>query len=168
MGIGDKQPCDEILVARAHAGTSLAAAALRPIDGQRHTLDIAAMADRNDHVFLLDQVFVILIEHLVGDLGAPVVGQALARGCEFLENDLVNARLRSEDFEIIRNPASKLASFLGQLLALHPGQALQPQIEDRAGLCLGQLIMTVDNFMARVVDQSDKGLDLARRPGTGA
>ena len=28
--------------------------------------------------------------------------------------------------------------------------------------------MTVDHFMARVVDQPDKGLDLARRPGTGA
>ena len=54
MGIGDKQPCDEILVACAHAGSSLAAAALRAIDGQRHTLDITPMADRHDHVFLLD------------------------------------------------------------------------------------------------------------------
>ena len=46
----DKQLGDEILVARRHARAALAAAPLRPIGRERHALDVALVADRDDHV----------------------------------------------------------------------------------------------------------------------
>ena len=44
MRVGDEQPGDEILVLGRHAGAALAAAALRPVERQRHALDVAGVA----------------------------------------------------------------------------------------------------------------------------
>ena len=92
MRIGNKQPRHEILVPRFHAGAPLAAAPLRPIDGQRHPLDIAAVAYGDDHVFLLDQVFVILVDKLVGNLGTAVIRQPVARRRQLFKHHLVDTR----------------------------------------------------------------------------
>ena len=91
MGIGDKQTGDEILVPRLHARTPLTAAPLRPVDRQRHPLDIAAVADGDDHVFLLDQVFIILIDKLIRDFRAAVIGQPFAGSGQFLQHHIIHA-----------------------------------------------------------------------------
>ena len=168
VGVRHKKPGDEILVAGAHAGAALATAALRPVDGQRNPFDIAAMADRHDHVFLLDQVFIILVEHLVGNFGTPVIGKPLTGRRKLFENHLVNPRLRAQNLQIIGNAAGKLAGLLGQLLALHAGQTLKTKVENGAGLRFGQTVMPVDDLVARIVDQPDEGFHLGRGPGPGA
>ena len=50
-----KTCADEILLAHRHAGAAAAAAALRAIGRERHALDVAGVADRDDHVLALDQ-----------------------------------------------------------------------------------------------------------------
>jgi hypothetical protein len=67
---------DEILVARRHAGAALAAAALRPVGGERHALDVAGVGDGDDHVLALDQVLVLDLALAVDDLGARGVANS--------------------------------------------------------------------------------------------
>ena len=68
--VGDEDAGDEILVARRHAGAAFAAAALRAIGGERHALDVALVADGDDHVLALDQVLVLDLAFHLEDLGA--------------------------------------------------------------------------------------------------
>ena len=65
MRVRNKQLRDKVLITGLHAGTALPAATLGTIDGQRYTLDIAAMTDCHHHIFLLDQIFIILINKLI-------------------------------------------------------------------------------------------------------
>ena len=48
---------DEILLARAHAGASGAAAALLAVGGDRRALQVAGMGDGDRHLLVGDQVF---------------------------------------------------------------------------------------------------------------
>ena len=74
---GDEQPRDEILLAHLHAAAALAAAPLRAIGRERHALDVAEMRDGDDHVLALDQVLVLDLGLLLGDLGAARRGELL-------------------------------------------------------------------------------------------
>ena len=65
MRVCNKQLRDEILITGFHAGPAFATTTLGTIDGQRYALDITAMADRHHHVFLLDQILIILINKLI-------------------------------------------------------------------------------------------------------
>ena len=67
MGICYKQPRDKIFIAGFHARPALTATALCSVHRQWHPLYIATVADGNDHIFLLDQVLVVLITKLIGD-----------------------------------------------------------------------------------------------------
>ena len=164
MRIGDKQPGDEILVPCLHAGAALATTTLRPVDRQRHPLDVAAVADRNDHILLLDQVFVVLIDQMIGNFGTAVIRQPLTRRSQLLENDIVYTRCRPKNVQIIGNLVGKLTRFIGEFLALHAGQPLQPQIENGPRLCFGQPVMAIQNLMPGIVDQPDERLDLGGWP----
>ena len=134
MRIGDKQLGDKILITRFHAGTPFTATTLRPIDGQRHALDVAAMADRHYHVFLLDQIFIILIGQLIRNFRPARIVKTLTGGGKFGQHNLIDSRCRSENIQIVSNLFSQLLCFLGQLITFHAGQTLQAQIKDCAGL----------------------------------
>ncbi len=54
----DEHLRDEILVPRRHARAALAAAPLRTVRRERHALDVALVADGDDDVLALDEVFV--------------------------------------------------------------------------------------------------------------
>ena len=69
MGRGDKQPCDEILVARLHSGAALAAAPLRAIGGKRNPLDVAKMRHGNDHVLALNEILVLDARRVIENEG---------------------------------------------------------------------------------------------------
>ena len=73
--VGDEEAGDEILLARRHAGAALAAAALRAIGRERHALDVAGVADGDDHVLALDQVLVLDLASRLHDLGAARRGE---------------------------------------------------------------------------------------------
>ena len=68
MRIGCKQPRHEILFLHRHARAAFAAAVLRAVGGKRHTLHIPAMRHRHDHVFTLDEVFIVEVGIHKGEL----------------------------------------------------------------------------------------------------
>ncbi len=84
MRVGDEQVGDEILVLGVHALRALAAALLLTEFVERRALDVALMCDGDDHVFALDQVFVIHIAGIVDNLGTTRHGELLAHICQFV------------------------------------------------------------------------------------
>ncbi len=135
---GDEQPRHEILLARLHAGAALAAAALRPIGRERHALDIALVRDRDDHVLAMDEVFLFHLVHLLDDLGAARRGEGFLHLGHFVLDDLLDARTRTQDIEIIADLGGQLVEFGLDFLNTERGQPLQAQIENGTGLRLGQ------------------------------
>ena len=73
--------------------------ALRPVERQRHALDVAGMADGDDHVLALDQVFVVHVGAAVGKLGAARRAELVAHGGKLVLDDLLDARARRQDVE---------------------------------------------------------------------
>ena len=160
VGVGDEQPRDEILLAGLHAGAALAAAALRPVGRQRHALDIAVMGDGDDHVLALDQVLVLHLAFLIDDHGAARGGELVLDLDHLGLDDRLDAGAGAQDVEIVGDLGGELVEFLLDLLAPERGEALQPQIEDRARLFVGEPRGAGRRHpVARIVDQLDQ-----RRP----
>ena len=134
---------DEIVLARRHAGAALAAAALGAIGRHRHALDVAAVGDGDDHVLALDQVLDVLLELVVEDLGAARRRELLLDLEQLLAHQREQLVAVAQQLEIALDQLGDLAQLLGDLVALQPGQALQAQLEDGAGLRLGQPVGAV-------------------------
>ncbi len=94
MGVGDEQTVDEILIARCHAGATLAAATLCTIRRQRHALDVTEMRNGHDHVFAGDEVFIVHIGTALDDLGATRRAEFVADGGKLVLDDLHDAQAR--------------------------------------------------------------------------
>ena len=97
--VRDEELGDEILLARRHAGAALAAALLRPVLGERHALDVAGMADGDDHVLALDQVLVLEVEPALDDLGPARRRELVADRRQLVLDDRLDARPRGQDVE---------------------------------------------------------------------
>ena len=125
------------------------------------------MADGDDHIFLLDQVFIILITQLIGDFGAARIGKPFPCGGQFFENHLVNAGHGSQNIKIIGNTFGKFFGLVGELAAFHSGEPLQSQFKN--GACLGfrQSVLSIDNFMTGIINQRNEISHISRRPRCG-
>ena len=51
--------------------------------------------------------------------------------------------VRAQDVEIVGDPGRQLLQLVGDLLDAERGQALQPELEDGAGLGLGEVVGAV-------------------------
>ena len=125
MGICYEQPRDKIFIAGFHTGPALTPTALCPVNRQWHPLDIATMTDSDDHVFLLDQILIVLIAKLVGNFGAARIGKTLAGGGKLFKHNLIHPGHRTQNIKIIPNTPSQFLCFVGELAAFHSGQTLQ-------------------------------------------
>src|SRR5690606_12130581 len=134
--IRNKQPGDEILVLRRHAGAALAAASLSPIGGKRHALYITFKGNRDDHVLTLDEVLVIHVRAGIGNLGAPRRAELIAHCGQLVLDDLLDSGTGRQDFKEIGNLGTDLVQLVGNFVTPERCQALKAQIEDGAGLLL--------------------------------
>ena len=121
MRIGDEQAGDEILVLRGHAGAALAATALRTIGRQRNALDIACMADGDDHILTGDQVFVIHFGATETDFGAAWRCELVANCNHLVLDDRHHAQARRENVEIIADFLADLVQFVCHFVATERG-----------------------------------------------
>ena len=95
---GDEQMLDRIFFLGLGAFQALAAAALGAIDADRRPLDVALVADRDDHRLFGDQVFQIDAADLfAGDFRSPVVAVLLFDLYQVVANDLPNVGVVRQD-----------------------------------------------------------------------
>ena len=165
MGVGHEQAGDEILVAGRHAGAALAAAALGPVGRERHALHVAGMRHGHHHVLAGDQVLVLDAAVEVDDLGPARGGELLADLDQLLLHDGLDAHPRAQDVEIVGDLVGERLQLVADLVAAQSREALQAQVEDGAGLGLGQAVGAVlGDPVARVVHQRDQRRDVVGRP----
>ena len=85
------------------------------------------------------------------------VGEPLLDRQQFAAQHLDQPGARAQDLEIAGDLGDQAAQFLGDLVALQPGQALQAQIEDGARLLFRQPIGAVGGDLAAgLADQRDE------------
>ena len=97
MSRGNEQMLDEILVARLHAGTPGASAALHAISRNRRPLHVARMAHRDRNLLVGDQVFEHDLRRFVFDHRTPRIAVKLLHLFEFFDDDVAQLLLRREN-----------------------------------------------------------------------
>ena len=125
---------------RFHAFQAFAASALESILTGRRAFHISAVGKRDDHRVVGDQV-------LDGDFAGLGKDRAFARGgvlafdlVEFVLDDREHAHFAGEDVEQVLD-VDEHAVVLGlHLVALHAGELVEAQFEDRVDLPLGEHI----------------------------
>ena len=122
MRVDDEYLRDEILVAGAHAGAALAAALLRPVGRERHPLDVAAVAERDHHLLALDQVFDIVLELGLAQLGAPYVGEFLAGLDQLVAEHGTQAIAVLQNVDVVLDLLHDPGELVGDLVPLHGGE----------------------------------------------
>src|SRR5262249_42086732 len=163
VGRGHKQPADEILVARLHAGAAAAAAPLGPVGRKRHALDVTEVRDGDDHVLALDQILILDLALLLEDGGPARRGELGFGGVELVLDNGEDALAGSQDLQIIRDLGGELVELGGNLVAAEGGEPLESQVEDRLGLLRREPRRAgFREAVTRIVDQRDQ-----RRRGGG-
>ncbi len=136
MGGGHVEVLHEVVLLGQHAAAALSAPVLGAVEGERRALHVAGVGDRDHHVLVGDQ-----FRDLVGlgnDLGAAGVTVGLAHLLELLADLLQDQPVGSQDGAQPLDQRHQLAVLLDHLLALEPGELLQPHVEDRLRLQLAQ------------------------------
>ena len=128
-----------VLVALGEAGHAAPAARLLAESGGRHALDVAALRDGDQHLFLRNQVFVAQFLRLgADDGGAPLIAVFVFQGQQVCLDQRQNlGRMREQVFEV-GDALRDLPVFLLELLTLQGGQSAQLHVEDGARLALAQ------------------------------
>src|ERR1035438_7557236 len=139
MGGSDNQALHEILGARAHANPALAAAGLAAVGIDAGALEVAAACHRDGDVFHRYQVFQLDLAGVLDDLCAALVAETLLDFFEFLDNERAQNAVGAEDFEILGDAALDIGQLVEDLLLLHPGEALQLELDDGLRLLVAEL-----------------------------
>jgi len=174
VGVGHEQPVDEVFLFHGGGGFALATAPLCGVRIQRLPLDVAGVRERYDNVLGRNQIFGIKAPVVVNNLGT-----AIARVLG-LDLDQLASHHFPESVGIVQY-FQKFADlfqhrivFLGDLVLLQAGKAMQPEVEDRLGLLLAEAVSRVAEAELRGKAFGAGGLsartaehlgDHARRPG---
>ncbi len=138
---------------------------MRPVGGERNALHIARLADGDDHLLALDQVFDVGLELQLLDFGAARRAEAFLHLDEFVAQDAEQLRAVGQRFQEVGDLVGDVLQLRADLVALQPGQAVQTQIQDGAGLLVGNAVGALRaDAPARLVDQFDQRADVVDRP----
>ena len=132
---GDEQVLDRIFFVGLGALQALAAAALGPIDAGRRALDVAVVADRDDHRLFGDQVLQVdRADLLAADLGAPLVGVLPLQLQAVVADDGQDVLFVGENPLVLGDLVEQLVILAGQLFLLQVDQLAQRHPQDGVGL----------------------------------
>jgi hypothetical protein len=92
------------------------------------------VADGHDHVFASDQVFVVEIGRMIGNLGATRRTKFFADRFQFLADDGTDANDRAQNIEIVLDLRAKPVELIADFIAAKRGETSQAQFENGAGL----------------------------------
>ena len=131
------------------AGLAAAAAPLRLIVRHRLSLGIAAVRQRHHHFLGGNQILEGEILVRRDDLGAALVGEAVADRLELVADDLEQALGARKNVGEVTDQREQLLVFRNDLLLLEPGQAVQAHVEDGLRLHFRQPIAARDDAERR-------------------
>ena len=118
----------------ANATTALGA---ELIGGRR--LDIATVGQREDELFVVDEVFDVELARIDRELGAALVGVLVADLGEFLGHDLAHADLIAQNFFQVGNGGGQIVEFGLQVGVPQSSEPAERHIENVGGLNFREL-----------------------------
>ena len=148
-----------------HASDAFAAAMLSGEGIVIDALDIAVPGKGDDDVLLRDEVFVIDIGCVVGDLGETVVPEFLFEGSDFFDKELNDVVARGEQAIVFSDIGFKGALLGEELILFHALQTTEGHGENRIALRLGKPKASVEpgarfRIVFRVADDVNDLIDV--------
>ena len=122
MAGGDKHLFDKVLVPLFHTGNTSAAPFLDPVSRTCLTLDIAKMGQRNNAVFLGNQVFNVHVPLNRTNLGAAVIAEFIPDFAQFFFENLHDLAVIAEQFCVLLDLFFQLAQFFLDFEDFQSGQ----------------------------------------------
>ena len=102
-----------------------------------------------------DQVFEPDLAGVLDDLGAALVAEVLLDFLQFLDDQVAQHLVRTQDLQVLGDAALDVGQLVQDLLLLHAGEALELQFDDGLGLLLAELeARRSDDFAAPSPRQS--------------
>ena len=165
VGVSDEAAHHHIALTRRGGAAAAATAILCPEGVERRALHIAVARDGDDHGAGLDQAFVVQIGRGVVDTRQSRRRDLRAHRQQLVANNLHAARAAAQNVQQVADLVADFAQLGGDLVAFQPGQALQPQLQNAAGLLLGQPHRAgVGDYVALVLNQVEQHAHVARGP----
>ena len=140
-----------------------ASAPLGVIERSRGALDVARVRDRDDDIFVGDQIFERDFHLLVDDLRCAVRRRmSSATSLQLFDDHSFQDLFAGQDFLEAGDELQDLFVFGDDFLALQPGQALQAHVEDRLRLFRAELELGHQALFGdgRFLGSADQGDDL--------
>src|SRR5215217_5946308 len=135
----NKEVVDVVALFELHPGDADPAAALLAERVDRDALQVTPVGDRDYHLLLGYEVLYLEVDALLGRDRRPAIVRV---GCldlaELLLDDPVDPGLIGQDALEILDLLAQVPVLLLDLLALHSGEPLQPEVEDGLRLALGE------------------------------
>ena len=168
MRCRDEHVLDEICLFRAHPLDTLAATVLATIGSKRHTLDVVVMRQRDDDIFLSNEVFDVDLRRINRELRTALIAILLLDCAELILDDAKDAVLVSQNGLELLDSLQDFLILLFDLLTLQTGQALQTQIQDSLSLFLRELETRHECFTgnisrAALTDGRDDSIQMIQR-----
>ena len=136
---GGEDLCDVVLVAQLRPGDAAATATLRAERVGRHRLHVALGRQRDDEVFVVDQVFDVDVAGVEGDLAPALCGELASDLRELVLDHGVELLRAVEDRLELGDRLAQLGHLGIELVLAEAGELVQPHVEDVLGLHLGEL-----------------------------
>src|SRR5690606_10589950 len=137
MSIRHKEARNEILILCGHARTALAAAPLRAIGRERNALDIAVMADGDDHILALDKILILELAFRFRKFRAARRRKFIFDRRQLVAHDAEHTLAGAENIEIVLDLLAKPLQLIPNFITAKRSEALQAQFKDRARLLFG-------------------------------
>ena len=135
--VRDKQLVDKIFFFGRRRLLAAAAAFLRAVVRHRLRFHVAAVRQRDHHIFAGDQIFIRDIAGLDDDFAETLAAVLLFDFSQFRRNNFGHARGFRQNVEQIDDFFHRLFVFLGDLVGFQRGQVLQAHFENALRLHVG-------------------------------
>ena len=135
MRAGDEEVAHRVFLVGFRPFKAFAAATLRAVLVERGSLDVTVRRDRNDHRFLVDEVFVRDVsDFLERDFGAAFVGELVFDLFQVLTNDRQNVLFVRQNAAELRNVGEERVVLVGQFLLFEVDQLTERHAKNRVRL----------------------------------
>ncbi|MNY04315.1 hypothetical protein D3C86_1369840 [compost metagenome] len=141
--VGHEQRVDPVVFLGGRSQLAAPATLLRAVLGDRLTLHIAAVRERDDHVLRRNQILGVEFGRVQFDGGAALVAEFGADGAKFVGDDGRNAFRTRQDVQQVCDHRHHFAVFLDDLVLLQAGEALQAHLQDFLRLAVGEAIQAI-------------------------
>ncbi len=159
---------DDVVLAKLRADHALAAAALRAVKVNLGALGVSAVRNRDNDVFLGDEVFHADLAVERHNLAAPVVAVLVDDFFQLVADNAALATLVGQNRVELGDFGFDLLEFVERLLPLQRSEPAQLHVENRGCLHfvdVEQPHQSVSSFVGgrRIADQFDDGVELVER-----